>query len=380
MTDLSLVPYLPDAKLLSAQLVARTKLKTPKIAVVGDFCLDKYLYVYPELEEVSVETGIAAFQVRAKRLFPGVGGTIASNLRALGAETYCFGVVGEDGEGFDLVNALKKIGADVNGIIVSDAIMTGAYVKPMSPALPSNDGKLQSPSEGEWIEGNRIDLRNPTPVPMELIRQLEQVFLNRIAEFDAVVVSDQFPKGSESVFSDVFRNFLSDAANNNPNVFFLCDSRFFVNDYRNSLVKCNANELFDAYEVSKGAEERRETTLNTESETKESELRRVGEWLAVRNQRPVLVTRGSSGSILIEINGDKTVATAIPAVPVDPPIDICGAGDATNAGFVFAKALGFSLAESAFLAGVVSSITIKQIGVTGTASVEQILDVLGRLK
>jgi sugar/nucleoside kinase (ribokinase family) len=137
--------------------------------------------------------------------------------------------------------------------------------------------------------------------------------------------------------------------------------------------------LFDAYEVSKGAEERRETTLNTESETKESELRRVGEWLAVRNQRPVLVTRGSSGSILIEINGDKTVATAIPAVPVAPPIDICGAGDATNAGFVFAKALGFSLAESAFLAGVVSSITIKQIGVTGTASVKQILDGLGQL-
>ncbi|MBP5623186.1 MAG: hypothetical protein J6X44_14360, partial [Thermoguttaceae bacterium] len=160
----------------------------------------------------------------------------------------------------------------------------------------------------------------------------------------------------------------------------LCDSRFFVNDYRNALVKCNANELFDAYKVCNGAKERRETTLNADSETNESELSRVGEWLAVRNRRPVLVTRGSLGSILIEPGDGAASAIAIPAVPVAPPVDICGAGDATNAGFVFAKALGFSLAESAFLAGVVSSITIKQIGVTGTASLEQILDVLKRLK
>lgn len=380
MTDLSLVPYSPDATLLSAQLAARVRLKTPRIAVVGDFCLDKYLYVYPELEEISVETGIPAFQVRAKRLFPGVGGTIASNLRALGAETCCFGVVGEDGEGFELINALKRIGADASGMIVSEEIMTGAYVKPMTPVLPSNNGKLQSPEEGDWIEGNRIDLRNPAPVPTEVIRRLEQIFLDQISGFDAVVVSDQFPKGSESVFSEDFRVFLSNAAKNNPNVFCLCDSRFFVNDYRNALVKCNANELFDAYEVSNGAKERRETTLNADSEVNESELRRVGEWLAARNQRPVLVTRGALGSILIEPHDDKTTVLAIPAVPVAPPIDICGAGDATNAGFVFAKALGFSLAESAFLAGVVSSITIKQIGVTGTASIKQILDVLGRLK
>ncbi|MBQ7030357.1 MAG: hypothetical protein IJN32_08940, partial [Thermoguttaceae bacterium] len=72
----------------------------------------------------------------------------------------------------------------------------------------------------------------------------------------------------------------------------------------------------------------------------------------------------------------EIAVSAVPPRPVSPPFDICGAGDATNAGFVFAKSLGFSLVESAFLAGVVSSITIKQIGVTGTATVEQIVAAL----
>ena len=120
-----------DYKSLADRLERRARFnsdRAPKIAVVGDYCLDKYLYLYPALDEKSVETGKIAYQARAKRLFAGVGGTIANNLRALGAETYCFGVVGEDGEGFDLLRALKRVGANVDGIVVSDEILTGAYV------------------------------------------------------------------------------------------------------------------------------------------------------------------------------------------------------------------------------------------------------------
>ena len=58
------------------------------------------------------------------------------------------------------------------------------------------------------------------------------------------------------------------------------------------------------------------------------------------------------------------------------PIDICGAGDATNAGLAFAQALGIPLPESALVAGIVSSITIRQIGVTGTASLDEVARVL----
>ena len=377
-SEKQILPARLDYKSIAERLerVARFECaRAPKIAVVGDFCLDKYLYLYPALDEKSVETGKTAYQVRAKRLFAGVGGTIANNLRALGAETYCFGVVGEDGEGFDLLRALKKVGANVDGIVVSDEILTGAYVKPMRPETTSGE-PFPAPNSGVWIEGDRYDTRNPTPVPTKLIDALKQKFLAQITQFDAVIVSDQFPNGSEAIFSREFRNFLADVADANPDLFFMCDSRFFVDEYRNALVKCNANELFDAYRANVAGGVRKETTLDVDAESKTREICVAGEWLARRNGRPALITRGAQGSILVEVEDDEARFVAVPANPVEPPIDICGAGDATNAGLAFAKSLGFSLVESAYLAGVVSSITIKQIGVTGVASVAQILEIL----
>lgn len=362
---------------LAKRLTELVQVKTPRIAVVGDFCLDKYIYIYPQLDELSVETKLVAYQVRAKKLFAGVGGTIASNLRALGAETHCFGIIGNDGEGFELLHALKGIGANVNGMIVSDEIMTNTYVKPMRPNSPESSETLQDPNVGEWIESNRFDTRNPYPVPLRLVKQLQDKFLSKISDFDAIIVSDQFAEGSEAIFSETFRNFLSQTAKNFPDKFVLCDSRFFINNYRNAMVKCNANELFDAYKAANGGKQKRETTLDELSEKKEEELLKAGAWLVKRNHQPALITRGAYGSILFEIRKDDIIkATSIPSVTVLPPIDVCGAGDATNAGLVFAHTLGFDLVESAYIAGVVSSITIKQIGVTGSASIKQIQEVL----
>jgi sugar/nucleoside kinase (ribokinase family) len=62
----------------------------------------------------------------------------------------------------------------------------------------------------------------------------------------------------------------------------------------------------------------------------------------------------------------------IPAFIVEGPLDITGAGDATNAGVMLGLTLGLTLPESVLLGNCISSITIQQIGVTGTATVEQI--------
>lgn len=391
MSDLTPVPFAPPAD-LADRLTRLAAAKTPKIAVVGDFCLDKYLFMSPELNEISVETGKTAFQIRARRVFAGAGGTVANNLRALGAATSCFGIVGDDGDGFELLKALRGIGADVSGMVASSEVLTSTYVKPTNP-----DGA------GGWVESNRFDVRNPGPFPTSAVDALKANFRKRVAEFDAVVVLEQFPPGSETTFSPDFRAFLADVARANPDVFFLCDSRFFAESYRETLVKCNANELLDVFATARGADRKRETTLSDDAESNVSALCEAGAWLAERNGRPVLATRGALGSLLFDVGVSPLSSTsevpqtadfpplaptpqttqtteiavvAVPPRPVSPPFDICGAGDATNAGFVFAKSLGFSLVESAFLAGVVSSITIKQIGVTGTATVEQIVAAL----
>ncbi len=370
------------ARRFSAATQFNAGIKSPRIAVIGDFCLDKYLYLFPSLNEVSVETGLVARQVRATRLYAGVGGTIANNLRALGAETFCFGVVGEDGEGFDLVNALRKIGADVEGVVASNEVLTPTYMKPMSPAESPTGVPIDSPApeRGEWIESERIDIRGTRPAPAKAVEEVERRFLERVDSFDAAIVSDQFQPGSETLFSASFRQFICDCAEARPDKFFLCDSRFFVDSYRNVMVKCNANELLDARDVATSGERRRETNLERDAEGDLPGLASIAADFAERNGRPILVTRGAHGSLCVGYDEPTRTyeAVVVPANPVSPPIDVCGAGDATNAGLAFARSLGFSIVESSYLAGVASSITIRQIGTTGVATTREILDVLLR--
>ena len=65
-------------------------------------------------------------------------------------------------------------------------------------------------------------------------------------------------------------------------------------------------------------------------------------------------------------------AELVPAYPVAGPIDIVGAGDSTSAGIACAIASGASPAEAAAFGNLVASITIQQIGTTGTATPEQV--------
>ena len=80
-----------------------------QIAVLGDFCLDRYLEIDPTKQEVSIETGLPVHNVIQVRAQAGGAGTIVNNLAALGiGKIYPVGFAGQDGEGFELWSALEK--------------------------------------------------------------------------------------------------------------------------------------------------------------------------------------------------------------------------------------------------------------------------------
>src|SRR5476649_2545667 len=96
-----------------------------RVAVLGDFFLDKYLEVSPELAEPSLETGRVAHQVLAVRRYPGAAGTVVNNLAALGAsQLHAIGAVGDDGEAFDLCQGLNRIGCSTEGLLRCPGLMT----------------------------------------------------------------------------------------------------------------------------------------------------------------------------------------------------------------------------------------------------------------
>src|SRR5207244_7760509 len=90
--------------------------------------------------------------------------------------------------------------------------------------------------------------------------------------------------------------------------------------------------------------------------------------LARRCGRAVLRTLGSRGTVVAE----PPSVQGIRAYPVTGPIDPVGAGDSTSAAIACAVGAGVGLAEAAAFGNLVASITIQQLGSTGTASTQQI--------
>jgi len=314
------------------------------ITVFGDYCLDKYLYIDPARDEDSVETGLTAYQVDKKILYPGAGGTIANNLRALGANVQCVGLAGNDGEGYDLLQCLEKIGAGTGLMVQSESIVTNTYTKPM-----------RKTGERTYTEMNRIDIRNFDATSRELEDQLLANLAKALEISQGIIIIDQFVQRNCSAITDRVRHELAELAAHFPDKFFFADSRGFAGRFRNVIIKCNQFEL-------PGAEP------GEDVEDAVSIVRRAKQLLAVSG-RAVVVTLGEKGALVFE--PEKTVAS-IPAFSVEGPLDIVGAGDATNAGTMLGLTLGLTLPDAVLLGGCVSSITIQQIGVTGTASVEQV--------
>lgn len=327
-----------DVQKISAALEHAGKVR---IAVFGDFCLDKYLYIDPARDETSVETGLTAYQVHEKRLFPGAGGTVTGNLRALGVQVCCIGLVGADGEGYELLNCLNAIGADTSLMVQSPALCTSTYTKPM---------RLRS--DGTAVELNRLDFRNFTPAAPELQDQLLANLESCLGRVDAVILLDQFFQRNLGVITDHVREQIAALALRHPGVVFYADSRSFIHEFRNVIVKCNNFELMggsgdpdDPQALSRRAQELRETMGST-----------------------IFVTRGSKGMMVL----DRGKILPVPAFTVTGPIDIVGAGDASSAGIVLGLSLGLDAEEAALLGCAVSSITIQQVGVTGTATIPQV--------
>src|SRR3712207_1405997 len=105
------------------------------VGVLGDLFLDRYLDIDAGLTEPSLETGLDAYQVVRVRPQPGAAGTVVNNLAALGvAHIYPLAVLGDDGEGYELRQALDQLpGVDRRWLLVArdPSRRTPTYTKPL---------------------------------------------------------------------------------------------------------------------------------------------------------------------------------------------------------------------------------------------------------
>lgn len=319
------------------------RIPTLTVGVLGDLFLDRYLDIDAALTEPSLETSLDAYQVVRVRNSPGAAGTVINNLAALGVQRVCaVSVIGEDGEGDDLRRALNALGmVDTDCVTVWDSRIfhTPTYVKPMWCEAGQRPREL-----------NRLDIKNRSPLRPALERLLLESLKEVWPQVDALLVSDQVSEADYGVVTARVRQWLAELAETNPDKLILADSRERIGLFRSAWLKPNRAECAKA--AGDGPDAAAE--------------------LARRAGRPVFCTCGGEGILLADPDRDSSRTVLVPAYPVAGPIDVVGAGDSTSAGIACAVAAGATLKEAAAFGNLVASITIQQIGTTGTASPEQV--------
>lgn len=317
-----------------------------RIAVVGDFFLDKYMEVDPALAETSLETGKTAHQVTQIRTSPGAAGTVVCNLAALKTGTlHAVGFTGDDGESYDLRKGLARLGCQTDRLFCCPERMTPTYLKPRDQNDPSLAG-----------EHDRYDTKNRQTTPESLQQQLVEALDALLPQVDAVIVMDQVEEAECGVVTTPFRKVLAERALAWPKVVFWADSRRWIRQYRNVIIKPNQFEAVG-----------RDNPL-PEDKVEFAELEKALGPLRQEIGGPIVATRGPSGMVVSDPE-----LTVVPGVRVEGPTDPTGAGDSATSGCVLALAAGAALPEAALVGNLVASITVQQLATTGTAQPEQLL-------
>ena len=333
------------------------KLSTVRICVVGDLFLDKWVFVNPEWEEPSIETGLPAHQVAYTQVCPGAAGTVLCNLRALGVGSVCaVSMLGDDGDGFEVLRGLSQRGVDIAHVLRSPDIVTPTYLKPMF----LQKGNLAAMTAIEAIEASRFDFKNRRVTPPGLQKALLERARAIAGEVDAILVLDQLTEENTGVVTEAMRAELASIARNHPQLLVYADSRAFIHKFCNMTIKCNNVEAA-------------RMALATPAESAETFSQEAVfaamDALAAQTGRPPFITCNAHG-VACMLDGKSLL---VPAVRQSGPIDVCGAGDACSAGIAAALCAGANNAEAAFVGNLSAGVTVRKLGETGTASPAEIL-------
>jgi rfaE bifunctional protein kinase chain/domain len=327
-----------------AQLIER--FPRLRIAVLGDFFLDKYLDIEPSLADISVETGKTAHQVVNVRHSPGAAGTVTGNLAALGVGTlYTLGFTGDDGEAYDLRKDLTALGCRIDHLVCDRQRMTPTYLKPRDLNTPGLEG-----------EHSRYDTKNRTPTSGATVQKILAALDAILPELDAVIVMDQVEQLGCGAVTPAVIDALADQAKRYPKVVFWADSRRRIKHYRNVIIKPNQFEAVDIENPLPG------------QQVDDRRLCEAISQLKITMSAPICATCGPEGMLVSDPE-----LMRVPGVRVEGPIDTTGAGDSATAGAVSALAAGATLPEAALVGNLVASITVQQLATTGTAKPEQLI-------
>ena len=300
--------------------------KGKKIGVIGDLILDQF--IFGDVERISPEAPIPVVLFEKETYKLGGAANTANNIRALGAEVFLVGVIGDDNEGTIFSKHIEASGIAKSGIVAL-------------PGRPTTQ-KTRIVAKGQQIV--RVDREVMHDIDAPTHQSLMKYISNNIGGWDGLIVSD-YGKGliTEKIAKDIV------ALANKHNKPFIGDIKPASHAYyfeNIGLLTPNANEAFAISQC--------------------SDIEEAGKKIQSDLHCNVLITRGADGMTLFE--GEKI--THFPAVAKEV-VDIVGAGDTVAAAFCLSWASGAAMQESAQIASFAAGIVVSKMG-TAVADINEL--------
>ena len=308
-----------------------------RILVLGDVMLDEY--VWGTVNRISPEAPIPIVEVHTVTVTPGGAANVAVNLQSLGAEPILMGLVGADETAGRLRRALVEQGISDEYLLVDDGRPTTL--------------KTRIVAHGQQMI--RADRESRRPVEADLARRIEEQLSGRIADVDAVLISD-YGKGflTEAILGRAI-----DAAAQRQRPVTVDPKGLQYGKYRRaSIVTPNEGEAARASHLE----------IQSEGDLLEAGRR----LLAELDTEAILITRGEKGMSLFE-PGERVHHLPTYAQEV---YDVTGAGDTVIATLTLALAAGASYRAASELANRAAGVVVGKVGTASLslADLERVID------
>ena len=297
-------------------------------------------FIWGKVSRISPEAPVPVLLVDKETSLFGGAANVVHNIHSLGGKVSLCGVIGDDEMGSRLLQELREMGVDVDGIFVE----------------PGRQTTMKTRIIAHHQQVVRIDRETTEFVKVSTLHRLSEFLRKRLSDFDGVVLSD-YGKGllTRTLIHATIRGARERKkfvlVDPKPKNIFFCKGA--------TVVTPNTAEAGLASGV---------------SITDVSSLTRAGRVLVNRLKCDALViTRGEEGMAIFESHRDPVL------VPTEAKevYDVTGAGDTVIGTMALALATGASLKDAVRLANYAAGIVVGKMG-TATVTPEELAEVIKR--
>jgi rfaE bifunctional protein kinase chain/domain len=305
---------------------------------------DEYLIGRPT--RISREAPVLILELDQERIIPGGATNVGVNARSLHAEVFLAGVIGDDIAGQKLRQAIADLQMCQDGLVTDKHRPTSTKTRVMAGSPQIVQQHIV-----------RIDRVDASEIGNSSKSQIISYIKQTLPSVDAIVLSD-YENGVIS--PEIIETCISTAHAFN---------KIIVVDSHGSLLRFQGVTALTPNQPE--AELTLGMTIHTQADLEEAGQR----LLRGSNAQGVLITRGSEGMSLFEMDKPSLHLPIYHLPYANEIVDTNGAGDTVAATFTLALAAGASMAEAAYLANAAAALVVRRLGCASNTP-EEIMSIL----